>query len=332
MKKNLTIIGNSVIDVLAGPVSEKVFQAGSHPMERIKLSFGGDALNEAVILSQLGRKVDLISKIGDDESGARILSFLQKHGISTGNIVVEPQTDTSVNIVLVDEKGERSFLTNPKGSQRRLSYKDVLPRLETAADIISFASIFVSADLDIPAMTALFREIKKKTGRILVADMTKAKNGERLEDLRGFLPYIDYLLPNAAEAALLTGTEDPFASAEQLVKAGVSCAVIKCGAKGCVIKTENEWYQIPAYPVKQCIDTTGAGDCFAAGFLWALSEGMELEACGRFACAAASCAVEYLGATDGGLSSDEVFRRYVSIGENMKSTLYRRRRKKVVEK
>ena len=62
--------------------------------------------------------------------------------------------------------------------------------------------------------------------------------------------------------------------------------------------------------MREAVDSTGAGDCFAAGFLWALSEGMELEACGRFACAAASCAVEQLGATAGIRSVKEPLERY----------------------
>lgn len=184
-----------------------------------------------------------------------------------------------------------------------------MPHVETMADIVSFASIFVSSKLDIKAMEELFRAIKEKPGRILAADMTKAKNRETLEDLYGLLPYIDYILPNEEEIALLTGEDDPGKNAEILIEAGVSCAVIKCGTKGCLIRTKEELYRIPAYEVEHCVDTTGAGDCFAAGFLWALSEGYPLSECGRFACAAASCAVEWLGATDGVISLEEPMRR-----------------------
>lgn len=309
-KKDITIIGNSVIDILAGPVREKAFQSGSQSVNGIKFSYGGDALNEAVILSRFGQKVELVSKIGKDESGSRILNFIEKNGILSDSIIVDPQIDTSVNIVLVDEKGERCFLTDPKGSQRKLSAEDVWSYLESAADLVSFASIFVSPLLDAAAMTKIFRKLKEKPGRIVAADMTKAKKGERLEDLRGFLPYIDYILPNSEEIALLTGNPDPYANAELLVEAGVHCAVIKCGKKGCLIKTQKESYHIPAYPVEKCIDTTGAGDCFAAGFLWALSQGMTLEECGKFACAAASCTVEYMGAAEGISSLEKPLSRY----------------------
>lgn len=315
--KKITIIGNAIIDVLAKPVNAKVFETGSLPVDNIKLAFGGDALNEAIVLTRLGKNVDLISKVGDDEAGLRVLSFLKDSGISVDKIVVKKGLDTSINIVLIDEQGERHFLTNPVGSQRKLSEADIYPFLDSANDIVSFASIFVSPLLDIPAMISVFRKIKEKPERILVADLTKAKKGESLKDIAELLPYVDYILPNEEEIALLTGEKDPEINAGLLVEAGVSCAVIKCGSKGCIIKTREEIYHIPAYPVKNCIDTTGAGDSFAAGFLWALSEGWSLIDCGCFACAAASCTVECVGSTDGVVSIDTPLERYRLICAGM---------------
>ena len=270
MTKNITIIGNAIVDVLAKSLNSEVFETGSQPVENIKLSFGGDALNEAVVLTRLGKKVDLISKVGKDEAGLRVLSFLKDSGISVDKITVENGLDTSINVVLIDEHGERYFLTNPAGSQRKFAEEDIYPYLDSANDIVSFASIFVSPLLDIPAMTRIFNRIKQKPSRILVADLTKAKKGERLEDLADLLPYVDYILPNEDEIALLTGEKDPYINAGLLIEAGVSCAVIKCGSEGCLIRTKDEMYQIPAYHVQKCVDTTGAGDSFAAGFLLAL--------------------------------------------------------------
>ena len=313
MKKDITIIGNAIIDVLAKPVNAKVFETGSQPAEKIKLAFGGDALNEAVVLARLGKKVDLISKVGNDEAGSRILAFLSDSDIAVDKITIENSIDTSINIVLIDERGERHFLTNPLGSQRKLAEDDVYPHLDSAKDIVSFASMFVSPLLDIPAMTGLFRKIKENPDRILVADLTKAKKGERLEDMAELLPYVDYILPNEDEISLLTRVNDPYINAKLLIESGVSCAVIKRGSRGCLIRTDKEMYHVPAYPVKNCIDTTGAGDSFAAGFLWALSEGLPLIECGCFACAVASCTVEYMGSADGVISLETPLSRFHEI-------------------
>ena len=312
-EKKITVIGAAILDVLAGPVNEQIFQNGSQPMETIRLSFGGDALNEAVALSRLGVDVQLISKVGKDEAGDRVIDYIKENGLSAEWISQEKGLTTGINIVLIDDKGERHFLTNPSGSLRRLAKEDILPYVDTMGEIVSFASMFVSPLLDIPAMKRLFEEIKSLPGRILVADMTKAKRGESLEDIKCLLPYIDYILPNEDEIALLTGIRDSRKNAELLVEAGVGCAVIKCGAKGCVIATKDRILEVQAYPVQRVVDTTGAGDCFAAGFLWGLSQGMEKEACGKLACAVASCAVEQGGATEGIVSPEECIQRYKSL-------------------
>lgn len=314
-RKEITIIGPAIIDILAGPVGPEVFRTGSQPMKTMKLSFGGDALNEAVVLSRLGKNVELVAKVGDDDAGARVLDFIKSVGISVDTIRTEPGLITSMNIVLVDEAGERHFLTNPEGSLRKLTEADILPYLDPASDIVSFASMFVSPLLDIGAMGRIFRRFKERPGSTLVVDMTKAKNGEQLEDLAEILPYIDYILPNEDEIALLTGEADAYRNAEKLIQSGVSCAVIKRGKKGCLIRTKKESIEVPAYPVEHAVDTTGAGDGFAAGFLWGLSSGLSLKNCGRFACAVASCIVEQAGATEGIQSLEEPMRRYRQLSE-----------------
>ena len=192
---DVTIIGAAIIDVLAAPVNENVFSIGSQPMDTIEMSFGGDALNEAVILSRLGKRVQLITKVGDDEAGRRVLSFLEENHISSEGTVIQRGLRTGINIVLIDEKGNRHFLTNPSGSLRRLSFEDIEGYLDDAAGIVSFAGMFVSPLLTIPEMKRLFSRIKDKKDRILAVDMTKAKNGEVLEDIQELLPYIDYIFP-----------------------------------------------------------------------------------------------------------------------------------------
>ena len=309
MAYDITVIGAAIIDILASPVSEAVFSAGSIPMETIKMSFGGDALNETLILSGLGKKVQLISKVGDDEAGKRVLGLLQEKGISIASVQVQQELATGINMVLIDEKGERHFLTNPNSSLRKLDLPDVLPFLDDAAEIVSFASMFVSPLMTIPKMQELFSSIKEK-GKLLAVDMTKAKNGETIEDIAALLHYIDYIFPNEGEIALLTGEIDPERNVERLLELGVKTAVIKCGEKGCILGDKTGIHRIPAVPAKRCVDTTGAGDTFVSGFLWALSEGWEPIECAKFACAAASFAVESVGATGGIRSLEEIRKRY----------------------
>lgn len=309
MKSDITIIGAAILDVLAGPVNENVMQNGSTPMKHISMSFGGDALNEAVVLSQLGFDVELISKVGNDEAGKRVQEFLKEKKVHT-KIKVEDTLETGVNIVLFDSVGERKFLTNPASSLRKLAEEDIVEHLDDAADIVCLASMFVSPLLDIPAMERVFQKIKSKEGRILVADMTTAKNGETLEDIKCLLPYIDYIIPNETEAERLTGEKDVHRNAELFLERGSACVIIKRGAKGCLIKTGEQEIEVPAYPGVKAVDTTGAGDSFVAGFLWGLKHKMPLEKCARFGCAVASCTVEKVGANSAIVSSEIPMKRY----------------------
>ena len=307
--KNFSIIGAGVVDVLAGAVDEKIFTADSTEMNYVKISFGGDALNQSIALSRLGKNVQWINKVGDDDSGQRILNYAATNGVDVSDVKVAAGLETSVTVVLVDGRGERRFLTNPNGSMRKLSEEDILPKIDSMAEIVSFASMFVSRLLDVPAMEHLFRRIKS-SGRTLAIDMKFPAHGETLNDLSGVLSNADYFFPNEFELAALTGDDDINKNIAALLNCGLKCAVVKRGGKGCIIATPSAQIEIPAYHVEKVIDTTGAGDCFAAGFLWALSEGWQLEQCGKFACASASCSVEEIGAVTGVTSLEKVMRRF----------------------
>ena len=86
--------------------------------------------------------------------------------------------------------------------------------------------------------------------------------------------------------------------------------MIKAGPLGCYVRGQGEECALPAVPVERVIDTTGAGDSFAAGFLYARLMGYSLRDCALFGCATASCIVECLGASEGLRSREEVFRRF----------------------
>lgn len=346
---DVTVIGPAVIDILASPVDLDAIASGVRELDRIRMSFGGDALNEAVVLSRLGKKVQLISKVGDDEAGRRILTWLEGNGIATDSVIVQAGLDTAINIVLIEKNGNRRFLMNPHSSLYRLSREDVLPFLDGMAEIVSFASMFISPLFTIPKMEQLFAQIKK-SGRRLTVDVARAKNGETIEDVRPLLSYMDVFFPNEEEIAALTGEKDPVRNVCALVEAGTGTAVVKTGPEGCLIgcrepgstvagkrpgqaagkepdsaagrepgaavpETEAGCHgiqimRIPAVSGVRCVDSTGAGDSFAAGFISGMCDGLDSRECARLGCAAASCSIEEIGATDGVLDLTQVMERY----------------------
>ena len=307
-EKKISIIGAGVVDILIGAVDEKIFSRSSTPVEFIKMSFGGDALNEAIVLSRLGKKVQWINKVGDDDAGKRILNYATENGVDISDVKIETGLATGASVVLIDATGERRFITNKGSSLRKLSEEDILPHVDGMGEIVCLASMFVSPLLDIAATERIFKRIKSKP-RILAFDATRAKNGETLKDLAKILSCADCFFPNEAELATLTGETDVYKNISALLDCGLKCAVVKRGGKGCIIATKSAQIEIPACRVEKVVDTTGAGDCFAAGFLYALSEGWQLEDCGRFACATASCSVEEVGAVAGMTSLEKIIHR-----------------------
>ena len=288
----IVIIGAAIIDVLAYPVNVKVFETGSYSTEDIHMTTGADALNEATILAKKGRRVQLETVIGQDDAG-----------IMVRDACIKKDEKTGVNIVLVEQDGTRSFLTNPHGTLRSLKVEHIQMPFPESAKIVCFASIFVFPKIGPDKLVQIFSQAKMQ-GKIVCADMTKRKKGETLEDMAEAFSYIDYLFPNDEEAMLLTETESVEEATECIKSTGVGNVIIKCGKRGCYIRTDVEKCWIAAEENVNCIDTTGAGDSFAAGFLNALLDGKGVKRCAKEGNRYGAEAVQHIGATawlNGGL-------------------------------
>ncbi len=298
----ILLIGAAIVDIPLVPVDPGVFTAPSTPLERIAMQVGGDAANEALVLARLGHAPALISTVGRDAPGEFVLQTLSASGVDVTRVARKTDLDTSINIVLVGADGERRFITSRSSSLRRMRLGDILPALQApdidGAQIACLASLFVSPLLSLADTAALFDALKAR-GLTLCADTTRPKRGETLREAGEALSRLDYFFPNLEEAAALTGARDPDAIADALLGCGVKHVALKLGGRGCLLKIRDERHLIPAVPGVRCVDTTGAGDTFAAAFIAALLEGKPLVACGRFANAAASLCVERVGATSG---------------------------------
>lgn len=315
--QHFSIIGAAHLDALVEGVDESALRGGSSTAEQIRLGFGGDAFNEAIVLSRLGGEVDLISKVGVDSGGDVVLNYCHSNGLNPKHIGREPELATSMNIVLIDKDGERSFITDPRSSLRALTLDDVLPNVDHLAPVVCFASLFVFPKFNPQALETLFSAIKQED-RLLCADMTKRKNGEKLSDLKGVWPYLDVLFANAEEAGLLSEQSGVANIAKDFRAHGVKCVVIKTGESGCYIDSDEMVGEISGCRCRICVDTTRAGDNFAAGFLFARANGRDYSDCARFANAIASLCVEHVGATTHAIYLDDVLER---CRENYSSSL-----------
>lgn len=295
MKNDVLVIGAAILDVLATPTSESVFKSGSFACDNIKLSFGGDALNDSILLSKMGKKVELVSVIGKDQVGKMIEEKCKMHDISLRNELRDDIT-TGINVVLVSEDGSRHFLTNANGSLRKLSLSDISFPL-TNSKVLLFASIFVFPLIQDEELEKIFKQAKNQN-MILVCDMTKCKNNETISDLKRSLPYIDYLIPNDEEICLFTRSEFVEEACDKLLSAGVKNIVVKCSKRGCYVANKNECYWAGIPEIVNCIDSTGAGDSFVSGFIKKLLEGENLKECALYGNRCGGKCVQVLGATE----------------------------------
>lgn len=243
-----------------------------------------------------GRRVQLETVIGRDDAGRFIQAHCKENGIMVRDACIREEEKTGMNIVLVEKDGTRSFLTNPHGTLRSLKLGDIQMPFTESAKVICFASIFVFPQIGPKELVKIFSQTKTQ-GKSLCADMTKRKNGETLEDMSEAFSYIDYLFPNDEEAILLTGASSVEEAAERIKSTGVGNVIIKCGKQGCYVRTDVEKCWIAAEKNVNCVDTTGAGDGFAAGFLNALLDGKSVRECAGEGNRYGAEAVQYVGAT-----------------------------------
>nr|WP_305181727.1 sugar kinase [uncultured Schaedlerella sp.] len=308
-KLDAVCVGAAIVDIPLQPVNRDMFEIESFPLQQISMTIGGDAINEATIMSRLGHRIGLMSMVGRDAVGNFIIEHCEKNGIDYSGIKVREGIDTSINVGLVTADGERTFVTNRNGSLWKMTIDDVdLSRLKEAR-LLSLASIFNNPLLDCQALVKIFQEAKAQD-MIICADMIKARLGETLDDIREALGYVDYFFPNYDEACLMTEETELEKIADKFLDCGIQHVVIKTGRKGCYIKSQDgSVLEVPAMKGITAIDTIGAGDNFASGFITAILEGKSLKECAEFANVTASISVQSIGATTGVQKREQVDER-----------------------
>ena len=122
---DIAVFGAGIIDIPVIYADHSVFTRHSTPVEHIGMTTGGDALNEATVLANLGHDVRLISCWGCDPAGAFLDAHCDRLGIDTQYVRRTDGLDTGVNVVLVDEDGERRFYNNRHSSLRKLRWEDL---------------------------------------------------------------------------------------------------------------------------------------------------------------------------------------------------------------
>lgn len=285
----INVIGASCIDILISNIDKNDFFSNKHIVDQIKMSFGGDALNESVVLSHFKADTKLISVLGNDDAGKRVLEYLKAKNVSYNSNIIDNDIETYISLVFVEENGERTFVGNKNGSVRKLKYEDI--HIDDDCEIVSFASLFISPELDNKVLNKLFKKIKDRN-IVLCVDCSTPKNNENVYDMT-CLKYSDYFFCNESEAKALCRT-DNIEEIYTIFKENGINAIIKCGSKGAYFN--NKYYETDT--LNNMVDSTGAGDSFVAGFVLGLYEDKPIEECIKQGNLFGYKACEYLGATD----------------------------------
>tara|TARA_B100000700_G_scaffold218577_1_gene240468 strand:+ start:854 stop:1750 length:897 start_codon:yes stop_codon:yes gene_type:complete len=286
----ITILGIFVADISFS--GDKIPTSGETILgDSYNIGPGGKGCNQAIAISRLGRKVNFISKLGDDEYGKLAINKLQKDNIDTSNIIISKKHRTGVAGIHVDKNTGKNAITVVRGAPSSMTIDEI------NIDIIKKSKIFLT-QLEVPLDVTLYcLKTAKKNGLINILNPAPAC---KLNNQ--FFELIDYFTPNETEAEFYSGVKinnenDAKKSAKKLIKLGIKNVIITLGEKGLFYSNGKKEIYIKASKVK-AIDTTGAGDAFNGGFSVALLEGKEINECLYLANRIAGLSTTRLGAGD----------------------------------
>ena len=260
-------VGELLTDVVAHlPESLAV---ASDTRASVRLTGGGAAANTAAWLAELGVPVALAARVGDDAAGRALVDDLARRGVEVDGIEVDPTAPTGACLVLVDVHGERTMVPDA-GANLGLSTTGWRPgeHLHLSAYALFHAEVH---DL-VLAESAAARE----QGATVSIDVASAAPLRQLgpDVVRAWCAGA-VVLANIDEAHVLTGRGDPGAAALELASWG-RAAVVKAGRDGAWVALDDVLTRVAVPETVVPVDSTGAGDAFAAGFLAAVLQGATL--------------------------------------------------------
>lgn len=293
-------IGMMVCDIFLAPIPSDILKLDSTSIERPKVSCGGDALNVAIGARKLGLDISVCGRIAEDYSGNQIHAACRTLGIDQRGLLIDSDASTATSYVLLDEAGERHFLSN-RAIFSRMREDDVPDALIESADFVYFGSAMAMREMNRGGLAALFRRAKA-CGKTTILDAAIADDTAPsgwMAELSEAFSFTDYFLPSISEAFALTGETEPHEIAERFRTFGMKAFAVKLGKRGCYITDFRQEALLPPPGGLHVVDTTGAGDSFVAGFLRGLAEGWTPFRCAAFANCVAGRNLEAIGGTAG---------------------------------
>ena len=314
IKYDVVGIGNAIVDVI-GRCDDAFLKARGLTKGGMQLLFdaaavaelyksmgpsieisGGSAANTIVGVASFGGKAAYIGKVADDELGRIFAHDIRAAGVVFDSEPAKGGAPTARSLILVTPDGERTMNTF-LGVSPELGAAELKPDMIASGRIVYLEGYLFDRD----EAKAAFRQaadIAAKAGRQVALTLSDGfcVDRHRHEFRKLIKDQVDILFANESEITSLYQTAS-FDEAAKQVAHDVRLAVLTRSAKGAVIQSHGRaTVSVPAMPISQLVDTTGAGDLFAAGFLYGHANGHDLETCGKLGCLAASEIISHVGA------------------------------------
>lgn len=306
--KKITGMGNALVDILVTIPDDSILAElgllkGSMRLvdtafsERVinsvcglpmSVQSGGSASNTIHGLSRLGIPCSFIGKISNDKFGNIFSSDLTNCGIEP--LLFKDSTPTGKAVALISPDSERTFATY-LGAAVKLSPSEITPELFKGSGYFHIEGYLVQDHELIEKALKTAHDMGIVTSLDLASFNIVGENLEFLSSLTK--KYVDIVFANEDESLAFTGLH----CEESVKKIAETCriAVVKTGEKGSLICSDRESYRIPPFKVRP-VDTTGAGDLYASGFLFGLMNGLSIERSGTIGSLLAAKVIEKVGA------------------------------------
>lgn len=266
---------------------------------KIHRSTGGSAGNTVCALAALGANPGFIGKVGQDETGAFFGDTLRQRGVNA--LLATCDLPSGIASTFISTDGERTFGTY-LGAAATLRAEDLSRKMFAGYNYL-YIEGYLLQDHDLMQRAV---QLAKEEGLQVCLDMASYNVVEAERDFfdQLIVKYVDIVFANESEALAYTG-KAPHEALEE-ISSKCSIAVVKTGKEGSLVKKGTEVIQLLSCPVDNVLDTTGAGDFYAAGFMYGLTCGYSLEKCVQISTILATAVIQEVGTTLPAKKWDEI--------------------------
>ena len=274
----IMVIGDINIDAVIA-ASEYPPEGGEAVVERADFRLGGSGCNTAVTLAKLGAQTLHVGNLGMEPLGQMAMSYIQSAGINTGLLQQKEEFQTGFFFILITAGGQRTMFGGRACNAFPPDYEQVALHIPSI-DALHLSGYTLIQDEQFEVIREVAR-LARQQDKIISLDPGVCTTKTAKAKVNALLPYVDYLLISQQELMDYSTPDTADAGIKGLLESGVKALVMKMGAEGSQYIDRNQRLSQPAFhsekhPIQ---DTTGAGDCFDAGFIYALLKGLKLPDC-----------------------------------------------------